>query len=103
MGTSSSILHLLEQSYRGLKHGNGSVLQYSWRDLQQGDGLRHLLQLVAHESSSQWNVPAGCAPGALVSYAYSSPVTTSESVVRRRNHELSRPVSAPSGAPGQGR
>ncbi|QEY31709.1 M61 family peptidase [Synechococcus sp. RSCCF101] len=71
------ILHLLEQGYGGLEHDLGSVLQFSWRDLAEADGLRHLLQLAAHEYLHQWNVRR-LRPRALVPYDYGGPVITAD-------------------------
>jgi predicted metalloprotease with PDZ domain len=50
------VLHLLEQGYGGLEHDRSCVLQYGRAALQQPEGRRKLLQLVAHEYLHQWNV-----------------------------------------------
>lgn len=50
------VLHLLEEGYGGLEHDNASVLVYGRSALEQPQGYRRFLQLVAHEYLHQWNV-----------------------------------------------
>jgi len=50
------VLHLLEKGYGGLEHDDASVLVFSRLQLQEPQGRRKLLQLVAHEYLHQWNV-----------------------------------------------
>ena len=50
------ILHLLDEGYGGLEHDDSTVLVYGRRRLEQPDGYRRFLQLVAHEYLHQWNV-----------------------------------------------
>jgi predicted metalloprotease with PDZ domain len=50
------VLHLLDKGYGGLEHDDGCVLQFGRGALQESNGRRRLLQLVAHEYLHQWNV-----------------------------------------------
>ena len=50
------VLHLLDEGYGGLEHDNSCVLVFSRRTLEQPQGYRKLLQLIAHEYLHQWNV-----------------------------------------------
>jgi predicted metalloprotease with PDZ domain len=60
------VLHLLDEGYGGLEHDDSTVLVYGRQRLEQPQGYRRLLQLVAHEYLHQWNVrrlrPAPLAP-----------------------------------------
>ena len=66
------VLHLLEQGYGGLEHDRSCVLQAGRRALQQPEGRRKLLQLVAHEYLHQWNVRR-LRPAELVPIDYGRP------------------------------
>ena len=50
------VLHLLDEGYGGLEHDDSTVLVYGRQRLEQPQGYRRLLQLVAHEYLHQWNV-----------------------------------------------
>ncbi|MFM8543510.1 MAG: M61 family metallopeptidase [Vulcanococcus sp.] len=50
------VLHLLDEGYGGLEHNDSTVLVYGRQRLEQPQGYRRLLQLVAHEYLHQWNV-----------------------------------------------
>lgn len=66
------ILHLLERGYGGLEHDEASVLVFSRLEVQERQGRRRLLQLVAHEYLHQWNVRR-LRPAALRPYDYDAP------------------------------
>lgn len=66
------ILHLLERGYGGLEHDEASVLVFSRVEVQERQGRRRLLQLVAHEYLHQWNVRR-LRPAALRPYDYDAP------------------------------
>jgi predicted metalloprotease with PDZ domain len=50
------VLHLLDEGYGGLEHDNSCVLVFGRSSLEQPQGYRKLLQLIAHEYLHQWNV-----------------------------------------------